>query len=666
MSSLDAPPAEPPFPARPGSTHPRGDEHVTTEQAEAALVEHYPRLVRLAYVVLSPALGRHRRVLRSHALVQRALPRGRLSGPTPALPAQRQGSVQDDSPGYTLVRLRALRAALAVERAGGGPRAPRRLPPVLPHALGLRLFPRSCGADELALEQALSAVPAAARAAYALQRLEGLSGPAVSGLLRASGVREEAVAEAMARAEEVAEPPGERERSLLWSPEFDPCSLQARPTDLMRRRQHARASVVSVVALILVMGVVVLLPGGRGPDGAAAPPYARNTAAEAALDPGQLLRAPDDAWRRSSRSDFSVWPARGPSVADTALLRRALAVWARPGHGVDVSATAGTATGPAAGPAQLLYAGETDGVSVVLLHDGMRLVRYAEPADTSGGTAVLDFARTDGADQAASSALVLHRADGQARLLLAPWVEGAGVVDLAAPADHSRPLDWAEDGVTRPVSSPAGRTECTDYPVLTIAEAEEGKPIVLADLGELLPAQLTFGAPGAEPAWSFAAHDEARTRWARTACHLPSVSGSGVRSVNVWAFADQELPDGAGTAHWVCTRAETWRGSGSRVTAQFQPPTPEVAEPGAVAAQSKDGRACGPRDPRVLSGVRWKSPENSWYLLAAGSEPVTGITAVGEVTGRVEGRTMALPATADADAQLTADLASGDELGVLR
>ncbi|CAM5739234.1 hypothetical protein SBADM41S_05832 [Streptomyces badius] len=31
------------------------------QQAEAALVEHYPRLVRLAYVVLPPALGRHRR-----------------------------------------------------------------------------------------------------------------------------------------------------------------------------------------------------------------------------------------------------------------------------------------------------------------------------------------------------------------------------------------------------------------------------------------------------------------------------------------------------------------------------------------------------------------------------------------------------------------------------
>ncbi|NEC70142.1 hypothetical protein G3I25_00740, partial [Streptomyces rochei] len=33
--------------------------------------------------------------------------------------------------------------------------------------------------------------------------------------------------------------------ALLASPEFDPCSLQARPTDLMRRRQHTRAALVA-------------------------------------------------------------------------------------------------------------------------------------------------------------------------------------------------------------------------------------------------------------------------------------------------------------------------------------------------------------------------------------------------------------------------------------
>ncbi|MER5967177.1 hypothetical protein ABT129_33165, partial [Streptomyces sp. NPDC002057] len=43
------------------------------DAAEAALVENYPGLVRLAYLVLPPALGRHRRVLTAHGLVQKAL-----------------------------------------------------------------------------------------------------------------------------------------------------------------------------------------------------------------------------------------------------------------------------------------------------------------------------------------------------------------------------------------------------------------------------------------------------------------------------------------------------------------------------------------------------------------------------------------------------------------
>ncbi|MYR09129.1 hypothetical protein GTY62_21840, partial [Streptomyces sp. SID724] len=57
-------------------------------QAEAALVEHYPRLVRLAYVVLPPSLGRHRRVLAAHAVVQRALPAAGSRVRVPRVPAQ--------------------------------------------------------------------------------------------------------------------------------------------------------------------------------------------------------------------------------------------------------------------------------------------------------------------------------------------------------------------------------------------------------------------------------------------------------------------------------------------------------------------------------------------------------------------------------------------------
>ncbi|NDZ83735.1 hypothetical protein G3I19_35550, partial [Streptomyces sp. SID10853] len=67
-----------------------GAGRVGVEQAEAALVEHYPRLVRLTYITLPPSLGRHRRVLTAHAVVQRALPASRGSGREgPRVPAQR-------------------------------------------------------------------------------------------------------------------------------------------------------------------------------------------------------------------------------------------------------------------------------------------------------------------------------------------------------------------------------------------------------------------------------------------------------------------------------------------------------------------------------------------------------------------------------------------------
>ena len=84
-------------------------EPVGLDRAEAALVEHYPRLVRLAYLVLPHTLGRQRRVLTAHAIAQRALPRGSSERDTPpTLPAQRGGT----DAGYAYLRRRVLRAAL--------------------------------------------------------------------------------------------------------------------------------------------------------------------------------------------------------------------------------------------------------------------------------------------------------------------------------------------------------------------------------------------------------------------------------------------------------------------------------------------------------------------------------------------------------------------------
>ncbi|MFJ1746640.1 hypothetical protein ACIOJD_10450 [Streptomyces sp. NPDC088116] len=685
---------------------------VGVEQAEAALVEHYPRLVRIAYLVLPPSLGRNRRVLTAHALVQRSLPRGRTAAGPSGLTAPRRtaGTVAVRNPGYLYVRERVLRQALDAGRPLRRLARPRRaqLPPLLPHVWGLRLFPRSGGADELALDQRLSRMTGPARAALVLRGLDGLSAEDVRHVLGAVAADGEDLDmdAALAEADSVltAEPPGtagtagepwaneaagepwangaagapeatEATRTaghldtvaLLRSPEFDPCSLQARPTDLMIRRRRAKTTVAAVAA-VLLCGTLLALPGGGwGPDGAAAPAYARNAAVRSALDPGRVRRIAPAAWRTSSRTDFSVWPTRGPLADDRALLRRALAVWAGPGASVHVSATPATPSGPPMGPPQLLYAGTVDGASVVLFHDGLRVVRYAEPAD-GGKVAALDFARVDGADDTASDALVVGRSDGNVRYLTAPWVRRTGVRDLLAPTAPARPLRRDADGVTEPLASPATARDCRSWNTLEVPGANTGDSDnggtdrLLTDLGEMIPARLTSGPPSAPTDVAGAAD---RAAWARTACLLPTVRSHGVRSVNSWQYATQSLPESNGTAAWLCTRAETWRGTGSRVMAQFQAPT-RKATPGAIAARAEDSPACGVRDPRVLAGVLWKSRGGQWYVLAAGNERLRSLELSGGVKGSARGNVLAARARQGADAELSGREADGTRVNTLR
>lgn len=625
------------------------------EQAEAAIVEHYPRLVRLAYLVLPPSLGRNRRVLTAHSLVQRALPRGRRDAAAAAasvqggVPGQRGGP--EDS-GYAYVRLRVLRAALEAGIPLTFRALPRRaqLPPVLPQVWGLRLFPRSGGAEELALDQWLATLAGPGRAACVLRALERLPEPEVLRVLDEAGVPDPAAA--------VAESGDPANDGLFTSPEFDPCVLQARPTDLLRRRRLGRAALAAAAALA-VCGALLALPGGGwGADGAAAPPYARNAAAELALDPGKLVRAAPTLWRTSSRTDFSTWPARGDRADDTALLRRALAVWARPGTTVVVSATPGTPAGPPMGPAQLLFAGVVDQAVVVLLHDGLRVVRYAEPRTGTAGAA-LDFARTDGASADTASALVLSRVDGNVRYLTAPWVTAVALRDLLKPGDPVAVLKPTPEGVTPPVASPAPTGNCSSWNALALTG--DGATRLITDLGELTPARLTSGAPGAERNVTEAAE---LGDWSRIACLLPTVRSHGVRTVNAWTYAKQPLPEGDGTAAWLCTRAETWQGAADRVQAQFLAPGSATA---AQAATSEGSAACGTREPRVLAGVLWKSRAGQWYVLAAGSAQFASLSVSGGgVSGSANGNRLAVKAPAGAQVDLSGKLTDGTKAGVLR
>jgi hypothetical protein len=648
---------------------------VTVEQAEAALAEHYPRLVRLAYVTLPGELGKHRRSLAAHRLVQRSLP----TSPSPARPGG----------AYGLLRHQVLRAVLGFEDRG---RLRSALEDVrLPQVVGLRVHPRSGGDEELALYRALTALPdAEARAAYALLGIEGLGEPETRAVLDAAGARDPREAVRAAAGVKIPAPTGPEGAAgaagsaasttsagavqrLLSGGEFDACTLQIRPTDLLRRRRRNKFGAVAAAVVAAGALLVTVTGGGSGSQPYAAP--GSPSADPHALDPGSLVRVPAGAWKATTRMDFTAWPARGSRTHDAALLGRALAVWANPGSSVDVSATPGTPhTGPTQ-PPQLLFAGDEDAASVVIFYDGLRVVRYAQPRHGSG-RAALDFAQAQDADLTTSAAVLVDRVDGNARFLTAPWVSQTQTRDLLKPDQAAAALHRAADGVTDPVPMPeanagTGAASCgTAWPVMQFRSSTriaEKHSFLLSDLGDLAPVHLTYtpaagDGPAAPPVE--ATGPQALVSWAHSACRLGELRGQGVKTVNDWQFARTSLPEGAGEATWTCDRADTWRGPGIALV-QFVPPAAKAGAPGTLAGQQPDGNACSRFDQHVMAGVMWKSPGAHWYLLAAASRDTASITATNGVHATARGPFLAAPAPRGTRATLSGRLANGDALAPL-
>ncbi|MFF9648890.1 hypothetical protein [Streptomyces sp. NPDC014622] len=268
---------------RPLPEIPSTDARADAGRGGAALVEHYPRLARLGYLVLPRSLGRHRRVLTAHALAQRALLSAHRTAdpdrsgiPSPHLPGDPMAS---EDPLHTCARGLVVRAALEAER----PWHRLRTAASLPQAWGLRLVPHSGGSDELALEHALSELSGAGRAACVLRGLERLPDARVRRVLTTAGVADPHAA--LAEADGVPTP-----HRLLDSPEFDPCALHVRPPDLPRRHQYTKAAMAAVAAL-LVCGALLGPPGhDQERDTSPARPRVPGPTGERTPDPDAPLR----------------------------------------------------------------------------------------------------------------------------------------------------------------------------------------------------------------------------------------------------------------------------------------------------------------------------------------------------------------------------------------
>ncbi|MEU8523848.1 hypothetical protein [Streptomyces sp. NPDC048577] len=684
----------------------------TRVAAEAALVEHYARLARLAHLILPPALGRHRRVLATHALVQKSWSGARRTRPGRTVPAPRGGaerppdrpihadpgpvrrsgaagthmpgdgtdrdraSVVPHPPEPRQVRRRTAEDAHAwlreqvVKAALRAARRSSRFRPVspLPTVLGLRLFPRAGGADELALDRELARATPEVRAAFALRVLEGLTERGTAELLATAGVADPDAA--LRGAESLRATVGPEAEPLLQGAEFDPCTVQTRPTDLLGRRRRVR--LVAVGAVVLLAGAATtaaLLPPGPA-KGAPTEPVAVAALARAA-DPDRLVRAPEERWADTGRVDFTAWPARGARADDRALLARALDAWVRGAGGragppgLRLSAAADTRATPPMGPARLLFAGDVDAHAVVLLHDGVRLARYAEPLSGRGPVA-FDLARSDDADVTTGAAVVAGRSPEGVRFLLAPWIAESSVRDLLRPDSPARRLGVSRDGVTEPVpGAPAG---CDRAPVLQLRSSTrivEDHSFLLADLGEVTPVHLTWtpapgtGAPARQPREATSA--AGLRAWARTACVLPGMRGTGVRAVNRWEFARQSLPERAGAATWTCVRADTWAGRG-RVTVALEEPTGRNRPVTGTPPPTGDTAACGRFGQHLLAGTYWTAPSGVRYYLAAGSRHLTAVTVRGAVSATARGPALAVRSGADGPVRLTGRLSDGAEL----
>ncbi|MEU8132678.1 hypothetical protein [Streptodolium elevatio] len=597
----------------------RGPGGAGVRGTEAVLVRHYAELTRTAYLILPPSDGRHGRVLAAHGIVQDALP-GRGAEP-----------LDEDG-----LRARVVRGALRY--------AGRRRRRLLPRVWGLRFFTVTADPDALAVEREVAALTPLGRAAYALLFPAGLTADHVASVLADAGAAdpEGAVAEAVRAG---ASAPGSRRpvRELVDAGPLDPCTVRVSASDLLRRRRRRHtAAGAAVTALAVTLSLVVLVDGDPRPDRA---PVGAPVAPVAASVPP--VRVAPDAWASTTRLDFAVWSTRGPLAGDAALADRAVRAWQTPDPGLTPHAEVRTTPGPPVGTPRILFAGDVGGERVVLLADPTRLARYTE----AGQVRTLAVGAADDSDARSASAVVLTRGADGVRLLLAPWVTGAQVRDLRSPGVSPRPLTVDQDGVTGPALLDVA--DCARVGVLELraTRAADGNPYLVADLGGLAATHLTYMPPPefthtGRPSEA-ASSERALNAWSLTACMLADLRGHGLRLVNNWEFAHFALPEApTGEATWSCLHGFDRVGGGT-VNVAFTPPGADAAATRTVGAV-RDAPLCSRSGNDVVGFTWWQSGTGAWFLVAAGSRDIVGVTAAGPVTGTAEGRQLVVPVPATA------------------
>ncbi|GAB2511882.1 hypothetical protein [Nocardiopsis aegyptia] len=529
----------------------------------------YRNLVLLALLTLSGHAPAHDLLQQAHRAVTTALPWGRRN------PRAHE---------YPRVRRRVLRRAL---RLRGTHRR-----------TGLRVAPVD-GPGPLASSLApLDGLDPAARAGFALVRIERLAPERAIALLRSVGVSDPE--RALDRA--VAVPDGFRPP--------DPTVVRVSG----RGAPPGRPLLLMAGAVGLSLGLAAALTGSA--------PSARQVDP---LSPEVTVTALTNtrAWRESFRLDLTVWHARGDATGDEALVDEAVAAWSERGQ--------------APRDPRLVFAGRVDGREVVLLHDAPWTARYTR----DGGDAEVEVFAEPANGVAHWPALRLSETAEGARYLLPPWVTEAAWASLGAAEDGWSAAEWDEHGVTGPL--PVAE-HCGTGPVLRLRapEVAHGQPYTVVDLGGGSTAHLGYMPPPPTPIRRLGPHEVLDPEhgfdlWGEVACAGEAPSGS-VSAATAWEFAEQDLP-GGGTGRWVCVRYGTHDGGGL-VRAVLVADTEDGTET-ITAGERHGGWECSNLNRQVAAGTWWQSDAGRWHYLAAASREVAGLRVSGAVEGGGDGPVLA-------------------------
>ncbi|GAA3224718.1 hypothetical protein [Actinocorallia longicatena] len=436
---------------------------------------------------------------------------------------------------------------------------------------------------DVAFTEELDALPAPARAAYALLRLEERPPEEVVAILAGAGVADPGEAiDAVTRLEERA---GD---GAAHRPALDPtlARMYGRP-GLPRPRTVAVAALCGLSVLAAVTWSR-LEPHGH---------------ADALPELPRAARALPDAWRGSTELDLSTWPARGALADDGELVGRAMRAWG-------------------SGPAQLLYAGRVDGVPVVLLHRPGQVARYTE----DGGGPPLEVLPQPRTKPDGASPLKLRTTAEGGRYLLPPWVREVSASDLSG-ADFRWRKIAVREGVTGPIARADGRG-CWRGPVLRLRAPEiaHGMPYTMLDFGRLSLSNAYYQPPPPADVNRFGPGEldtvpGGFSAWKALGCAVDRPGGE-IQGATAWEFWSGALPE-RGRGRWLCLRLTDATG-GSSVRAVLLA-TAAGRTTTALTRTATNTWDCSRLRRDLVAGAWWKAPSGKRYYVAGASRRVIGI-----------------------------------------